>query len=589
MKRRSPCGIHVMLAVWIIIAVSSCLTCTRGDRLVASDGTVNWNRYYSNAETNSIMREFTKRYPDLTRLYSIGKSYKGVDLMLMEVTNRKNRPPEEKPALYLDGGIHSGELTASAVALYAMGYLLKNYGKDPQVTLLLDTRTFYIRPKFNPDGSDLALLHDQSLRSTVHPVDSDEDGVPDDDPPDDVNGDGWITQMRIKDPNGTWKISPDDPRIMVQRSSGDTSGTFYRLMGEDIDNDGDGRFSEDGIGGVDMNRNFPRNWEPEYLQDGAGDFPISEPETYATVAFINEHPNIMSIIHGHTSGGFVYRLPSAEDPATLNKDDIALIIKLGEKYTETTGRRVNPSSTHPTDHRYGTLISWGYWDRGVIGWVPEYVPSGYWWKDYDGNGRVSEAERHRFNDEELGGKYFSNWTPCRHPQFGEVEIGGWHTKFTGQNPPAEFLEIECSQQIPWILYLAEVSPQLEITAPTITPLGENQFRIEATISNSGYLPTNLTERGYVGRAAREGRITDQIVKPVEAHIAVSGCTLVEGTKKVVIGHLAGSNPFSKAVTERSKTVSWVVKKDAPTASVRITAVGVKSGTVRTEEVSLEKQ
>jgi len=557
---------------------------SKQERLVTSDGTVNWNRYYSNAETNQIMRHFTRLYPNLTKMYSIGRSYLGVDLMLMEVTNMKNKPPEEKPALYLDGGIHSGELTASAVALYVMGYLLNNYGKDPEVTHLLDTRTFYIRPKFNPDGSDIALLEDQSLRSSVHPVDNDFDGVPDDDPPEDLDGDGWITQMRYKVPmgEGTHVMDASDSIIMIRISrQGDEQGD-YIVIGEGIDNDGDGRINEDGIGGLDMNRNFPRNWELEHIQSGAGDFPLSEPETYTAVKFINEHPNITGIVHGHTSGGFVYRLPSASDPSKFNQDDIALIIELGNYYTETTGRRVQPSSTDPVSHRYGTLISWGYWDRGIVGWVPEYVPRDTWWKDYDGDGEISESERHRFNDEELGGKYFSDWTPFNHPEFGEVEIGGWHSKFLGQNTPAEFLENECKQQVPWILYLIKQSPMLEISEPEITSIGDDQFNVEITISNTGYLPTNLTERGF------EGRGRNQIVKDVQAIIDISGGSLVEGNAKLRIGHLAGSNPFSKAVTEKSKTVSWVVRRESTDAAIQITAASDKGGTVRTKRIALEK-
>src|SRR5690606_3463016 len=136
------------------------------------------------------------------------------------------------------------------------------------------------------------------------------------------------------------------------------SGDRYTVMREGIDEDGDGRINEDGIGGLDMNRNFPRNWEREHQQPGAGDYPLSEPETRAVVEFINAHRNITAILHGHTSGGFVYRLPSASAPSQFPPIDLQLIIHLGEEYTRTTGRPVVPSATHPTEHRYGTLISW---------------------------------------------------------------------------------------------------------------------------------------------------------------------------------------------------------------------------------------
>lgn len=549
---------------------------SQGDQVMQAGGSVDWNRYYSNDETNQIMRSHARRYSQLTRLYLIGKSYLGVDLMVIEVTNRDNRPAEEKPALYVDGNIHSGELTGSAVTLYLMGYLLEGYGKDPQVTRLLDTRVFYLRPKFNPDGADLALLKDVSLRSTVHPVDNDDDGVADEDPAEDLNGDGFITQMRISDPAGPMKISPADARLMVRRGSGDTEGPFYRVVGEGIDNDADGQLNEDGTGGLDMNRNFPRNWEPEYLQPGAGPFPLSEPETYATVKFIDAHPNITGIVHNHTSGGFVYRLPSACDPALFNQDDIELIITLGEKYTEMTGRPVRPSSTHPTRHRYGTLISWAYWDRGIIGWVPEYWPGIS--ADYDGDGSTDELERLRFNDEELGGRYFVDWEPYEHTSFGRIEIGGWRRKFISQNPPSELLEEECALQIPWILYLAEQSPLLEITEPKVTELEGDRFEVEVMVTNTGFLPTNLTERA----------IEASVVQPVIATIDLEGCTLVEGEKRTRLGHLAGTYPVPEESRASSVTTRWIVHKDAPEARVRITAISEKGGTVRSATYPLER-
>lgn len=554
--------------------------------VMAADGSVDWNRYYTSGETNAILEAYARRYPHLTKLYSIGRSWRGADLMLIEVTNQATGPAEEKPAQYLDGGIHAGELTGSAVALYVLGHLLDRYGSDPRITRLLDTRTIYIRPKFNPDGSDLALIHDQSLRSSVHPVDDDGDGVADEDPGDDLDGDGWITQMLIPDPQGNRMRDATDPRIVLPRPEGAVQGTFYRVIGEGLDNDGDGRINEDGIGGLDMNRNFPRNWEPEFRQPGAGEFPLSEPETYATVKFINAHPNITSIVHGHTSGGFVYRLPSASAPSLFNTTDLALIEELGAYYTQTTGRPVRPSATHPTEHRYGTLIEWAYQDRGIIGWVPEYSPADAWITDYDGDGRIGEAERHRFNDEELDGAYFSPWTPYQHPQLGPIEIGGWHSRFWGQNPPAEFLERECEQQLEWILYLAEQSPLIAVSSPGIAALGGDRYRVSVTVTNTGFLPTNLTERGHMGRELDEGGLADQIVRPPVATIALDGAELAEGEARLTLPHLDGSNAHSRAVAQNATTVSWIVRATSPAATVRVHVAADKGGTVRTPSVPL---
>lgn len=559
-------------------------TRTAPEILVGPDGSVDWNRYYTAEETNRILRSFHALYPNLTELYSIGRSYLGAELMVMEITNKATGPALEKPGFYLDGGVHSAELTSSAVATWVLGYLLNNYGKDPRITRLLDTMTFYIRPKFNPDGSDHVLATDQSVRSSVRPVDEDGDGLYDEDPNEDLDGDGRILTMRIEDPAGGWVVSRENPRLLAPRTPADPC-PCYRLLPEGIDNDGDGLFGEDGVGGLDMNRNFPRNWEREHIQQGAGPFPLSEPETYATVRFITDRPNITGIVHGHTSGGFVYRLPSAVPPQDFPPIDLSLIIHLGEEYTRTTGRPVIPSSNDPNTHRHGTLISWGYWDRGIIGWVPEYVAPAGWVPDYDGDGRVTEVEELRFNDEVLGGRYFKDWTPFEHPQLGRVEIGGWWNRFWRQNTPPELLEEECALQLEWILYLAEQAPRLTMGQPRVAAAGEGRWRVEVEVRNEGYLPTSLTDRGAVGRPGPDGVLRDQVVPPPVVTLHVEGGQVVEGRARQVIPHLGGSNPFLREVTIPSRIVSWLV--EAPVGStVRVTAASVKGGTVRGVSIPL---
>lgn len=550
--------------------------------LVSPAGEVDLNRFYTAAETDQILREFHALYPHLTELREIGKSYRGRPLMVVEITNEATGPARDKPALYVDGGIHAGELTASAVATHLVAHILNNHGRDPRVTALLDARAFYVRPKFNPDGSDLALVHDQFLRSTTRPVDEDEDGVADEDPPQDLNGDGWITQMRVPDPEGEWVADPADDRILLRDADGRVSGRRYTVLREGLDDDGDGAIDEDGIGGIDMNRNFPRNWERRHLQPGAGDFPLSEPETRAAAEFVNARRNIAGIVHGHTSGGFVYRLPSASAPSLFPEDDLALIVHLGEEYTRMTGRPVVPSATHPTRHRYGTLISWGYWDHGVIGWVPEYSPGPEAWvPDYDGDGEASPAEQHRFNDDELGGRYFVDWTPFEHPQLGAVEIGGWRAKFWGQNPPPEFLGEETAAQLPWILYLAEQSPLLAVSEPRVEPLGEDGlFRVSATVSNEGFLPTSATGRGAVGRERPDGGVDRQVVRPPAVVLERRGLEIVSGDARIGLGHLAGANAFLDAGGGREATVSWVVRVTGGEARVRVVASADKGGVAR---------
>jgi len=381
---------------------------------------------------------------------------------------------------------------------------------------------------------------------------------------------------------------PDDPRIMVPREDG-VEGPFYRLEREGRDLNGDGVINSDGIGGSDMNRNFPFNWAPAYRQLGAFNFPLSEPETWAAANFVNDHPNITQIVHGHTSGGFIYRLPSASDPREFDTTDLALIEELGAFYTEDTGRPVRPSAVDPEDHRHGTFISFGYHVYGIIGWVPEYWPGpSSWVPDYEGTGEITELDEHRANDEELGGRYFKDWTPFEHPELGPVEIGGWHTKYWNQNPPRELLEEELRVQVPWILHLARQSPLIRLGEPEVVAVGDDRFLIRVQVTNEGYLPTHLTQRGHVGQEV-DGELRHQLVRPNLAILEGEGFTVEDAPRRRPIGHLAGSNPHTDAVRERSRTVEWTVVRESPEAFVRVEVDSAKGGVARSRNVPLTSQ
>jgi len=109
-------------------------------------------------------------------------------------------------------------VSGAEAALYIVNHLLTSYGTDPLVTRLVDTRVFYIVPKVNPDGSDAYLAKPGTPADpALEKADDDGDGQLDEDAPDDLNGDGIVSVMRIRDENGPLKTSPKDPRLMVTR------------------------------------------------------------------------------------------------------------------------------------------------------------------------------------------------------------------------------------------------------------------------------------------------------------------------------------------------------------------------------------
>src|SRR5690349_19907135 len=115
---------------------------------------VRFNKFYRYNELTRLLKEYAKEYPILMRLESIGKSHEGRDVWLITATNFKSGNDLEKPAFWVDGNIHTSEVTASAAALYLINALVTKYQQDETFRRALDTRAFYIVPRVNPDGAE---------------------------------------------------------------------------------------------------------------------------------------------------------------------------------------------------------------------------------------------------------------------------------------------------------------------------------------------------------------------------------------------------------------------------------------------------
>ena len=138
--------------------------------------------------------------------------------------------------------------------------LLTNYGKDPVISKLIDTKTFYAKPHNNPDGSSVYHYTAQTLRSTVRPDDNDNDGLFDEDSAEDLDGDGFIRQMRkyVGPGKGNANVDKADPKGRLMQNVGAGQGDYLMLGSEGYDNDGDGRVNEDGIGAWTSTATIPR-------------------------------------------------------------------------------------------------------------------------------------------------------------------------------------------------------------------------------------------------------------------------------------------------------------------------------------------
>jgi len=529
------------------------------------------------SEVVKYLKALKKAYPDLVTVHKIGKSYLGNDLIVVEITNKKTGKGMEKPGYWIDGNLHASEVMGTEVCLKTIETMIKKYDKDVFITNLVDTRTVYFMPILNPDGHIHYLSKPSGLRSVARPHDSDGDGILDEDPPEDLDGDGNILQMRIRDNTGPMKTSPEDSRLLV-RCKEDEKGE-WRVYSEGIDNDNDSKYNEDGTGGLDINRNWPSQWQQEWRVRGSGPFALSEPETRAVTEFLISHRNITGTINHHMAGNFLLRPPCGRrpDPITGEEEpfppeDEAIYELFGKKYKEILNdQRISVMYVKDDSPRgaFGLLMGWAYDHYGVISWLPEmgsYIP----FCDYDSNGTVTQLERLKWNDTEMGGKIFTDWKPYDHPQLGMIEIGGFLRKI--YNPEYEsYTSLMCTpgpifedflvKHTKWNLYLVSMSPMIRITDVKVLPYEAGFFKIKASIQNQGFLPTNVTQKA----------IRNKIAKTVKVAIFLTGAKIVMGEEKADLGHFPGNRSLPK-------TVEWVVKATNKTPEVVIKAISEKGGT-----------
>ena len=153
---------------------------------------------------------------------------------------------------------------------------------------------------------------------------------------------------------------------------------------------------------------------------------------------------------------------------------------------------------------------------------------------------------------------FIAWQPFKHPELGDVEIGGFRP-YVYSNPPAVKIAELGKSHAEFVTYLSSVFPKVSIVSTTVKSLGAGLFRIKAEVENSGFLPTS-TAQGVRSRS----------VKPTMVQLGVAPEDIVSGAPKTnFFPTLAGSG--------RRQTYEWIIK-GKPGSTVALKAVAQKGGT-----------
>lgn len=497
--------------------------------------TLSFDKYHSANVIYYWMEQWAKQYPDLVELYEVGTSYEGRPIIQMTLTNKKTGKASNKPAAFFEGNRHSGEVSSAESVMWLMKHLLESYGTDSEITNILDKNAIYLKPINNPDGHNLYMNTAQSNRSTVRPYDDDGDGLLDEDAPEDLNGDGMVLRMRYIDTvKGNYIIDPRDKTGRLMKSVPVGEGN-YVVIAEGIDNDGDGRINEDGIGGLDLHRNYAENWRPSrentsrgWTQGGSGEYPLSETETRAVVSFLLANPNVYIVNSMDTRVPMHLRAPSTSaQEERMYPEDMKwyeYFDELGKGITgyERAGDVYNDYGSGSPIFGHGP--DFGYWYYGAIWYGDEIWDGGKLNKDYNGDGEIDELDKLIWDDTENDGVGFIEWQEFNHPTLGKVEIGGWDAKFYSQNSPSKQIEKWAKNQALFNLGMVKHLPELAWENIDIKKLksykgDSTDYQVTISYRNVGKLPTALRQADLV-----------KIVRPDNIQL-----TVVKGEKFKIIG------------------------------------------------------
>ena len=530
---------------------------------------------------NARLQELAEQYPEIVRAHHIGNSREGRKLLMMEITNFETGDGESKPGLWIEAGVHPNETPGPVYLEYFIERTLAMYGVDPAVRRILDTRTFYVVTDLNPDSRQLAL--------TSHPA---WPGYKEEEQPGaDLNGDGYITQMRWKEnpaeeeyqylPEGRlvdedWHM---DPLGYVWRSSSDTGWEI-----KDRERDWTGRREQ-----PDYNRNFGAEWVSE--DPGAGEFPFSLPEIYAVAKEMTDRKNIFFMYDIHAGGvgrEWMIRPLSNQPYQAMHHEDNDFYKRIEAAWSvlspgdQTFSDYYTPAGTGATIG--GLPPDWGYLHQGIYGFGGEVGGSGI---DYDGSGEVTSEELERWHVEEMDGQFAEPWMPYDHPQLGAIEIGGYRVSPTGPFPPSigDMMRIRTDRSFRYLMYVASLAPEVRIIDLMSIENADGTFTVNANVGNDGWISTYVTQRALEisgsSNVAGPGASLNIRARdfPAMVEISVDGGEIVEGEVPQNIGHLVGKFTYIRQWADEgqevpSKTATWVVRPDgsgAVSVEVRVSA------------------
>lgn len=574
------------------------ITITMPIAMPAAPKSLGFDAYHSPIEVNKYLETIADANKKITKLHKIAVSPGGHNLYLLEIGPETDQAKKALPAIFVAANMEGVVPVATEAALYLAGLLLE----QPEIR---GDKTWYILPIGNPDAAvryfQKPLVMDAR---NSHPYNDDMDDRTDEDGVEDLDGNGIITMMRVKDPEGQWLPVPGEPLLMKQADWSKGEKGIYKLYTEGIDNDNDGQYNEDGPGGVNIGISFPHLFP--YFTVTAGPWALSEDESYNLAKFICERPEIaMTVCFGETNFCLVLPRGDRKSGVDLSRikvpEDIAREQQLDPKRTYTIAelmeiaRKRMPADVEITEAMIASFLGLG----AVVNPLPEdlkfYNEISQQYKEFLKINKLADKRLEPAPDKDgsfelwsyyqLGVPTFALdfWTPPTLPEetkehkreesasgadprekvlldFSAKELGGggfvpWKpfkhptlgeveiggfVPYAANTPPPRMLDSLLKGQVPWVFELVKKLPVLRIAGTEVKPMGSGLYRVKVWIENTSYI-SYPTAMGK-----RNKRILPVVISLTEK----KEYKIIDGKKRSLIADIPGHSV---------KMVQWILQ------------------------------
>jgi hypothetical protein len=125
----------------------------------------NLSAYHSYDEMVAELYLLQDTYPSLARVYDLGDSIQGRDILAIKISDNVDTDEEETEIL-VQANHHARELMTVEVPLFMANYLLENYDKTV-IKNVVDNHELWFIPMANPDGHVIVETTDSSWRKNA--------------------------------------------------------------------------------------------------------------------------------------------------------------------------------------------------------------------------------------------------------------------------------------------------------------------------------------------------------------------------------------------------------------------------------------